>query len=167
MTAVEFFEKKLLKSKENYDRALTRNSTLGERENIRKKIVFYEEAIHALQLEHEPRPKSKDLQNLISSLYLYKVSTPVNMFHPGICTKAAKVIESLWKELDDERMMHDKLQDWYIERTKRIQFQDLLLAGCYEIGKDADGNDVKCPRFPGLFDLNKGKKQIEDMREGQ
>ena len=167
MNAVEFFEKKLLKTKENYNRALTRNSTLAERENIRKKIVFYEEAIHALQSEHEPRPKSKELQNLISSLYLYKVSTPVNMFHPEICTKAAKVIESLWKELDYERMMHDKLQDLDIERTRMIQFQELLLAGCYEIGKDTDGNDVKCPRFPGLFDLNKGKKQIEDMREGQ
>lgn len=158
MNAVEFFEKKLLKSKENYDRALTRNSTLGERENIRKKIVFYEEAIRALQLEHEPRPKSKELQKLISSLYLYKVSTPVNMFHPEICTKAAKVIESLWKELDEERMMHDKLQDWDIERTRRIKFQELLLARCYEIGKDADGNDVKCPRSPEIF---------EDMMEQQ
>lgn len=167
MNAVEFFEKKLRNSKENYKRTLTRNSTLSERENLRKKIIFYEEALRALQLEHEPRPKSKDLQNLISSLYLYRVSTPVNMFHPEICTKAAKVIETLWKELDDERMMHDKLQDWDIERTRRIQFQDLLLAGCYEIGKDADGNDVKLPRFPELFDLNKGKKQIEDMREGQ
>ena len=167
MNTVEFFEKKLRKTKENYKRSLTRNSSLSERENLRKKIIFYEEALHALQLDHEPRPKSKELQNLISSLYLYKVSTPVNMFHPEICTKAAKVIESLWKELSDERMMHDKLQDWDIERTRMIQFQELLLAGCYEIGKDTDGNDVKCPRFPGLFDLNKGKKQIEDMREGQ
>lgn len=167
MNAVEFFEKKLLKSKENYDRALTRNSSLSERENLRKNIIFYEEAIHALQSEHEPRPKSKDLQNLISSLYLYKVSTPVNMFHPEICTKAAKVIESLWKELDEERMMHDKLQDWDIERTRRIEFQELLLAGCCAIEKDADGNEVRVPRFPELFDLEKGKKHAEDMKEEQ
>lgn len=61
---------------------------------------------------------SKRLQTLLNNFYAYKISTPTVMYHPGICTEAAKAIEGLLHELEDERYRHDLLQDWTVARDE-------------------------------------------------
>lgn len=62
--------------------------------------------------------KSKELQALINDLYAYRTSCPTTMFHPEICTDAAKVIEAILQELEEERYRHDRVQDWTVARDE-------------------------------------------------
>lgn len=62
--------------------------------------------------------KSKELQSLINDLHAFRISSPTTFYHPPILDDAAQVIESLLKELEEERYRHDRLQDWTVARDE-------------------------------------------------